>query len=104
MIDEELAQEIKGIVHGIVPGAKVILYGSQVRGEASAESDIDLLILSPTLVTGAVQQRLNQVLYDLELDRAIVLSSLVYELTVWEQPKRRSTPLYQNVAAEGIVL
>ena len=41
----EIIEQIRKTVYGIAPTAKTILFGSEARGEARFDSDIDLLIL-----------------------------------------------------------
>lgn len=41
----EIIEQIRKTVCGIAPTAKAILFGSEARGEARSDSDIDLLIL-----------------------------------------------------------
>ncbi|MEM2122637.1 MAG: nucleotidyltransferase domain-containing protein [Candidatus Bathyarchaeia archaeon] len=41
-----VAERVKAIVHGIDPSARVYLFGSTVRGEATAMSDIDILVVT----------------------------------------------------------
>ncbi len=41
----EIIEQIRKTVYGIAPTAKTILFGSEARGEARSDSDIDLLIL-----------------------------------------------------------
>ena len=40
-----IIKQIKDILHRNVPDATAILYGSEARGDARPDSDIDLLIL-----------------------------------------------------------
>jgi predicted nucleotidyltransferase len=42
----KVARRVKGIVHPIDPDAKVYVFGSVVRGEATAVSDIDILVVT----------------------------------------------------------
>lgn len=41
----DVVEQIRKIIHEIAPTAKAILFGSEARGEARSDSDIDLLIL-----------------------------------------------------------
>jgi predicted nucleotidyltransferase len=41
----EIVYRIKQTIKKVAPGAKVILYGSEARGNSRQDSDIDLLIL-----------------------------------------------------------
>jgi predicted nucleotidyltransferase len=40
-------QEMAAVIHGVIPGSEVRLFGSRARGTAGPESDIDLLITAP---------------------------------------------------------
>ena len=40
-------QQMAAVIHREIPGAEVRLFGSRARGEARADSDIDLLITVP---------------------------------------------------------
>jgi len=44
---DSLLQEMVVVIHGVIPGSKVRLFGSRARGTAGPESDIDLLITAP---------------------------------------------------------
>jgi predicted nucleotidyltransferase len=40
-------QEMAAVIHGVIPGSEVRLFGSRALGTARPESDIDLLITAP---------------------------------------------------------
>ncbi|MEM2926095.1 MAG: nucleotidyltransferase domain-containing protein [Candidatus Bathyarchaeia archaeon] len=46
---EEVARKVKGIVLSMDPRARVYVFGSVVRGEATAMSDIDILIVTEAI-------------------------------------------------------
>ena len=78
----------------------VILYGSEARGEAEPDSDIDLLVLlRPMLSFGEDLKTCIHALYPLvlELDRPI--DSMPVDATVYEA---QEFSLYRNAKREGV--
>ncbi len=99
-----LLREVKAVVHRFLPDAMLLLYGSQARGTAGPESDWDLLILSEEPIPSAVEQQLSDAIYDIELDRNLVISTVFYSRAEWEAPVVRGSPFYENVEREGILI
>lgn len=61
----EIILRIKEALHGISPELKIILYGSEARGEARKDSDIDLLLLvNKEVITLSDKMELTAPLYD----------------------------------------
>jgi predicted nucleotidyltransferase len=103
-LNREILDEIKRRVHEQEPGAKIILYGSYARGDATEESDIDLLILLNRFpVTYDEIRTISDPLYHLGVETDQLISPLVRSKKDWEE-KYFFTPLYYNIKAEGIEL
>ena len=91
MIDrQKIVNKIQQIVKDIDPTAETILYGSQARGEATANSDIDVLILlegtgeKPSILQ---EESLKWPLYELELETGVLISPLLIRLSQMEIPR-----------------
>ena len=100
---EYILQLIKKSVSATEPDATLILYGSYARGDNSADSDIDILVLiDKEKTTREDQKRIAYPLYDIEFETGIVISPVVYSKQAWKN--HRITPFYENVNREGKVL
>ncbi|HEY9605204.1 MAG TPA: nucleotidyltransferase domain-containing protein [Allocoleopsis sp.] len=81
---------------------KMVLFGSQARGDADAGSDIDVLVVLKGQVNpGEEIKRTSQVVADLSLQYDEVLSRLFMDEY---QFIHRNSPLLRNIRKEGILL
>ena len=95
---------VRGML-SILPGqmVQVVLYGSTARGTADDESDIDIAVFVSDRMTPEQEDRLSDLIVDLNLKYDKVFS--VVDIDQQTYLKWRSvTPFYQNVDREGIVL
>ena len=93
---------IKEALHKVSPTTKVILYGSEARGESRNDSDIDLLLLlDKDVITLEDKMNLTAPLYDIELETGVQINPFIESSNVWG---KRFTPFYENVMREGIIL
>lgn len=103
MIDE-LLERIKVIIRQVAPQAKVILFGSQARGDAKEESDIDLMvILDQESISWEEEKVVTTPLYALEFETGKIISPHVITAKEWENAAHKTT-FYHEVMNDGIVL
>jgi len=76
------------------------LYGSQARGDARSESDIDLLLVLRDVTRPTREiDRISDILADFNLRHRVLLSVLPVEEKTFE---KSTGPFFRNVRLEGI--
>jgi len=94
--------QCRNVIHSDYPNAQIILYSSQVRGQAQPGSDVDLLVLLDDEVPTATKKHIHDLLYDIALAGDVVISSIIKSRRKWNLPIGQATPLYQMNQKEGI--
>ena len=105
-------QEVSAIINQLCSGLKplfpqgsmeAILFGSYARGEADADSDIDVMVLVDSSRQDISEKtwEISSVAADLLLDRGVMVSPIV-ENRRYFQDNMGFLPFYQNIAREGI--
>ena len=104
MTRPEVVNRIRQSIHDVAPSATVILYGSEARGDARADSDIDLLVLLDGETRDLKKEdEVSGALYDIELSTGVLISPTIMPRASWEN-RPFKTPFYVNVMNEGLRL
>ena len=94
-------EDIQQLKRQLIPNEKLILFGSQSRGDAHIESDWDLLLLlNKSEITLEDERRYAYPFTKLGWNYGVYFSVKLYCENDWE--KRSFTPFYKNVEQEGI--
>jgi len=98
----KLAKEVrKRLLKELGQPIQVIMFGSQARGDATKESDIDLLVVLPTIDVETTKLA-SKIAWEVGFDAGRVISVIP---DTKEQMKRYAfLPFYRNIKQEGIVV
>ncbi|NKB25535.1 MAG: hypothetical protein GKR87_14385 [Kiritimatiellae bacterium] len=103
MDTQELLNRIKPLLQEVYGPQlkKVILYGSEVRGNARTDSDVDVLVLLEKVEDYGKSLRKNiDALYDLSLELGRRISAKPIDINEFE---KIDCPLYRHALHEGLV-
>ncbi len=97
----KLAKEVrKRLTKEFGKPIQVIMFGSQARGDATKESDIDLLVILPS-IDARTTRLASDVAWEVGFDAGRVISVIP---DTEEQMKRFAfLPFYRNIEQEGVV-
>lgn len=101
---ERVIHSIRETVGKVLPtGAKVVLFGSQARGDAREDSDWDILILlNKDRVNNMDFDDIAYPLIELGWKIGIMINPILYTYKDWQ--KRDFTLFHKNVEQEGIII
>ena len=97
----KLAKEVrKRLTNTIGQPVKVIMFGSQARGDATKESDIDLLVVLP-VINNDFLKIASDIAWEVGFDAGRVIS--VIPDTKENMKNYKFLPFYRNIKEEGVV-
>ncbi|RMG04667.1 MAG: nucleotidyltransferase domain-containing protein [Nitrospirae bacterium] len=79
----------------------VYAFGSRVRGDHDAWSDLDVLVIVKGKDT-ELQHKIIDLFTEEELKTGVPFSPIVRDVSVFENERKLNTPFYQNITREGV--
>lgn len=99
---QEIIEKLSNKIHSKIPDIKVWMYGSEARGEARPDSDIDLLVLiDGDRVTFEQEMRINEPMNEVFLDTGVLINTVIRTKKRWEEHRDR---FYYNVMRDRVLL
>ena len=100
-MNTQILENIRTLKRQLLPNDRMILFGSQARGDARPDSDWDLLVL----LDKGKKEFEDEDIYgypfaEMGLKHKTYMSVKMYTKKEWD--KRKPTPFYKNVQKDGI--
>ncbi len=101
---ERLAKEIKQHLNKALNNriSDVVIFGSRVEGNASKDSDYDVLIVLNTSYDRKIQKSINDLCYDFDLKYNIFLDTQIISEFELKDGIRGKHPVFKNALKEGV--
>lgn len=101
--NDAILEKILSIIIDVASPEKVILFGSRARGDFSATSDYDILIIKSGMVNERfVTRKINYELFNQQVKVSVDLIATTPEK--WQENLNKIGYIYSQVNSEGVVL
>ena len=103
-MNTQILEDIRTLKRQLLPDDRMILFGSQARGDARPDSDWDLLVLLDKKGDHDWSDFVEYAYPFTEVgwNYGVAVNPLLYTQEEWERGK--IFPFYQNVMSEGILI
>lgn len=103
--NERLALEmLKNRIKSLTAINKVLVFGSVARGEATEESDMDVLVITEEPVNYKDETAIFDIIFFINMEYDTNISVVVTPKEKWDSPLWSLLPLYQVIDKEGIAI
>jgi len=102
-VQKRALDEINELLRKSFSIESITLFGSMSRGEADAESDIDILIITNELLNRETRHHITDIVFEINLRYDTNFSTLVLDKTNWEGVYS-VLPLKKEILRDGVIL
>lgn len=100
--EQQVLQRLKQMLQQRINVHQIILFGSRARGNACAESDMDVLVVVDHPINREVRNAVSECTWQAGFDSGIVVTAILFTRDEWENGPEYYSPLAEAVRAEGV--
>ena len=102
--EQSALQQLRTELESIASVQSLIVFGSVARGEATVESDLDVLAVVDRAMSYTEETAAYDAVYRTNLQYDTNISLVIVDSERWESTIWSQLPLYQAVQQEGLLL
>ena len=101
--DKRIALEFKQRVAALTPIRQFRVFGSRTRGEATADSDLDLFLVVDR-IDAELREKISEAAWEVGFEHDLVLSTFVMTVEQLERGPLGVSPIVRQIEKEGVGL
>ena len=95
---------VQSVLRSRWPVEKFVVFGSVARGEATASSDLDLLVVTSQPVSHRDRHAMSDLIFDINLQHGTSISIVVVDRAGWDTGLWSLLPIHAEIERDGVIL
>jgi predicted nucleotidyltransferase len=99
--DREILDLFSGRIRELFPGARIIAYGSRVRGDSDPQSDLDVCVVVERL-NDEGRRRIGAIAWEIGFEHDLPIQAIGFSASDFDSGPWSVSPIVRNIRKEGL--
>ncbi len=100
--EHDVLSRLKQALKCSLPLRELVLFGSRARGDAVADSDMDVLVVLDGEISREHRNKVSDCVWEIGFDAGIIITPVVVSYEAWENGPEHESLLAMAIRMEGI--